>query len=204
MLKILLRQVRKIQTVADWLDLRDAKREDQKLKARYEADVKQRPADEREYVWSEYSAEYALIWEPIYVRHTNKLVAHARKYGVRVPDKPRNSSDDNWEWSGAAMDWILTDSAEERLKREIKVEKRQSDDEFRKRATLAVSVGAFILALASLIKNGKQPDPCPKSYYRNDQGECVFALQKKSTPQQSTTLAPSEHPTKPSPTKPKP
>ena len=167
--------------------------------------MKQRPADEREYVWSEYSAEYALIWEPIYVRQTDKLVARARKYGVRVPDKPRDSSgDDNWEWSLVGSDWVLTNSAQERLNREIKDEARQNEDEFRKWATLAVSVAAFTLALASLIKNGKQPDPCPKNYYRNDQGECVFALQKKSNSQQSATLAPSVHPTKPSPTEPKP
>jgi len=197
--------VRKIQTVADWLDLHDAKREDQKLKARYEADVKQRPADERGYVWSEYSAEYALIWEPTYVRRTNKVVARAHKYGVRVPPKPTDSSgNDNWEWSLVGSDWILTNSAQERLNQEIKDEARQNEDEFRKRVTLVVSLAAFILALVSLIMKGKQPDPCPKNYYRNEQGECVFALLKKSTPQQSTTVAPSVLPTKPSPTKPKP
>lgn len=208
-LKKLLKQVRRLQFVADWLDLRAAKLEDRKLHARYEADVKARPEDEREHVWSEYSDESHIIWDPIYVRQTNKLVARARKYGIRVPPLPTESTgDDNWEWSFAATDWILSDSAQELLKLKIRVEERENEDEFRKRATLFVSIGAFILALLSLIVSFKHrpPDPCPKNYYRNDQGECVFALQKKSTsqPQQSTPPTPLVQPKKPSAASPKP
>ncbi len=95
---------------------------------------------------------------------------------------------------------------QEHLKREIRDEKRQNEDEYRKRATLVLSFAAFFLALVSLIMKGKQPDPCPKNYYRNDQAECVFALQQKRTspPQQSAIATPSVQPKKPSPANPKP
>ena len=177
-------QARRLQFVRDWLDLRRAKLEDQKLQARYAADLNKRSGNEsdRERIWSQYRPEYHLIWDPIYVRQTNKLVARAHEHGVRVPPLPRDGlGDDNWEWSSAGMGWFLRGDAEDRLKREIRLGMRQDEDEFRRRATLFLSVAAFVLALVSLLKKEKQPDPCPRNYYRNDAGECVFALQK-STP----------------------
>jgi len=115
-------------------------------------------------------------------------------------------SDDNWYLSSATADWFLSNTAEEHLKREIRAEKRQSDDELRKWATLGISIAAFILALVSLTAKQKQPDPCSKNYYRSDSGECVFALQKSSTlqPQQGALPPPSAQSKKPSPARPKP
>jgi hypothetical protein len=211
-LEQLLTKARGLQFIADWLDLRDAKREHRRLRAKYEeqlSEAKKRNASEREFeeIRNVYGIEYQIIWEPIYVRNTKKLLARARKYGVQIPPFPTESlPGDSWELSHVVGDWFLGSEAEERLKREIRDEKRQDDDEFRKWATLALSVAAFILALVSLTMKAKQPDPCPRNYYRSDSGECTFALQKASTsqPQQGTLTMPSMQQKKPSPTRPKP
>jgi hypothetical protein len=204
-LKRLSTLVRRLQFVADWLDLRQAKRESQKLNERCKKGLEAAATPhDRDAIQGQYHAESDLIWHPIYARQTNKLIARARKYGVQVPTLPSDyAGDDNW-YLGTTGDWILTSEAEERLRREITPEKRQSDDEFRKWGTLGISIAAFILALLSL--KAKQPDPCPRNYYRSDSGECVFALQKASTsqPQQGIPPIPSMQPKKPSPTRPKP
>lgn len=188
-------QVRRLQFVRDWLDLRRAKLEDQKLQARYAADLSKRSGNQsdREHIWSQYRPEYHLIWDPIYVRQTNKLLARAHEHGVRVPPLPRDGlGDDNWEWSSAGMGWFLRGDAEDRLKREIRLGMRQDEDEFRRRATLFLSLAAFVLALVSLLKKEKQSDPCPRNYYRNDAGECVFALQKSSPSRLQSQRSPIE------------
>jgi hypothetical protein len=205
-LKRLLTQARRLQFVADWVDLRDAKREHRKLNERYRKGLEAAatPSD-RDAIQGQYRAEYDLLWDPIYIRETDELIARARKYGVQVPPLPTDyAADNNWYLSHATGVWIFTSEAEERLRREIRDEKRQSDDEFRKWATLGISIAAFILALLSL--KAKQPDPCPRNYYRSDSGECVFAPQKASTsqPQQGIPPIPSMQQKKPSPTKPKP
>jgi hypothetical protein len=191
----LVEQARRLQFVRDWLDLRQAKHEEQKLQTRYAADLNKRTANpsDREHIWSQYRQEYHLIWDPIYVRQTNKLVARAHKHGVRVPPMPRDGlGDDNWEWSSAGMGWFLRAEAEDRLKREIRLGIRQDEDEIRKRATLLLAAAAFVLALVSLLKKERQPDPCPRNYYRNDAGECVFALQKPSPSRLQSQRSPIE------------
>jgi hypothetical protein len=196
----LLTEARRLQFIADWLDLRRAQHEDQQLRARYKKE--QEEAQKRHEEFHPDPLELRWIWEPIDVQRTTRLVARAHKYGVRPPPFPHDDAgDNNWEWSRIARDWYLTKEAEEHLKRETRAEKRQSDDELRKWATLAISIAAFILALVSLTAKQKQPDPCPKNYYRGDSGECVFAPQKTS--QQVATPAPSL-PKKPSPSTPKP
>ena len=210
-LQQLLMQARKLQFIADWLDRREARRESQKLRARYkkglgEAKKRNAPPNELNAIQGQYHTEYDLIWHPIYARDSDKLIARARKYGVQVPAMPVSYTDDEDNWyQGVTGEWILTSEAEERLRREIKPEKRQSDDEFRKWVTLAISIAAFVLALASLTKKDKQPDRCPRNYYRSDSGECVFALQKSPTsqPQPGALPLPSVQSKKPSPVQPK-
>jgi hypothetical protein len=207
-LKQLLTQIRRLQFAADWLDLHQAERENRKLDARREAGLKATQTQrEREGVESEYLDELEIIWHPIYIRRSHKLVADARKYGVPVPPVPKLYEDnDSWYFSSSAGDWFLNNEASVRLKREIKREKWQINDEWRKWVTLGISVAAFILALVSLIMKGKQPDPCSKNYYRSDSGECVFALKKisASPPLQQIVPPISVQPKKPSPTIPKP
>ena len=65
--------------------------------------------------------------------------------------------------------------------------RRASYDEFRKWATLTFAVVGSVLAFISVLSKQKQPDPCPRDYYRSDSGECVFALQKSSQSQLAPT-----------------
>lgn len=188
-----MKHARKIQWIADRLDLRYAKRESQKLQARYKRgldEAKARNASQREYdtIQGQYSAESDCIWHPIYALESDRLVARARKYHVRVPPLPRSYTEDSDHWmlSHSTGDWYLSNEGEEQLKRDLRDAKRQNDDEFRKWATLVISVAAFILALVSLSMKQKQPDPCPKNYYRSDSGECVFAVQKNTAVRERT------------------
>jgi hypothetical protein len=84
--------------------------------------------------------------------------------------------------------WILRTDAEARLRREIRDQKRASYDEFRKWTTLFLATLGFVLGFTSFFIKQKQPDPCPRNYYRNDAGACIFALAPK------TQAAPSEKP----------
>jgi len=138
----------------------------------------------------DYQRESDFIWHPIYARDSDKLVALAHKYQVRVPALPNRFTDDDnkdWDISNVTGDVFLTDEAEDRLKREIRIEKRQNYDEVRKWAAVIISLAAFYLALTAFRAKQKQPDPCPRNYYRSDSGECLFALQKTSTTQQKQT-----------------
>ena len=209
MLKRLLTQARRLQFIADWLDLRQAKRASQELDARHkrgleEAKARNAPPHERDGIQSQYHDESEIIWNPIRARISQKLIARARKYWLQVPDQPINLEDnENWWLSHVTGDWILTHAAQEKLSREIRDAERQKYDELRKWTAVIVSVAAFILAVMSL---ARKPDPCPRNYYRSDSGECVFALQKASTsrPQQGIPPIPSMQPMKPSPARPKP
>jgi hypothetical protein len=89
--------------------------------------------------------------------------------------------------------WILRKDAEDRLRREIRDQRRASYDEFRKWVTFTFGLLAFILALVSLLIKTKQPDPCPRNYYRNDAGACVFALAPKTQAAPSETPLPEKH-----------
>jgi hypothetical protein len=174
--------MRGISPLVDWLLLQRASRESRMLDESYEKGIavaKKRGASQRDYdeIEKHYYYEHQQIWNRIKARRSEKLVKRARKYGVSIPVRPENyESDNNWELNNSTGEWFLRDTAEEQLKREIKVEKRQRDDEIRKWVTLTISIAAFILALLSF--RNRQPDPCPKNYYRSNSGECVFALQQ--------------------------
>jgi hypothetical protein len=198
-------QVRKIRFIADWLDVRKANREQQALHARLRAgleEAKKRNANRNELdaITSQYAQESDIIWHPIYPRNSDKLVVRARKYGVRVPPQPKDfTGNDDWFWSSVTGDWFLADQAVERLNHEVRIEQRQSYDEFRKWATLGFAGMAFVLGVISLRTKNKQPDPCPKNYYRNDSGESVFALQKTETPRPQQHVLPQSPSTSPKP-----
>ena len=118
----------------------------------------------------------------VYERKGERLSAKARKYGITVPSKPRNNEDnEDWRLSRAYGFWLPSAQLEQQLRREIKIEQKASYDEFRKWATLSFAVTAFLLAFYS-VKSSKQPDPCPRNYFRSDSGECTFALQQVQVP----------------------
>jgi hypothetical protein len=187
-LEIVLKQLRKFQFVADWLDFRAAKLESRELRARHQKgleEAKKTNAGREEYeaINSQYRAESEIIWDPIYIQESDRLVTRARKYGIRVPVRPTGNEDNqDWILSYSIGDWFLTGEAERKLKHEIRIERRQSYDEFRKWATVGFAFLAFVLGVMSLSKKEKQPDPCPRNYYRSDSGECVLALRKTEAP----------------------
>ena len=192
----LVKQIRRIKWIADRLDLQSAKSESKKLNARLKAGLdaaKARNATKNELddIQGQASAEYEVIWHPIYARDSERLVARARRYWVRVPPLPRTytEDDDSWYLSHATGDWYLSNEAEDQLKRDIRDAKRISYDEFRKWATLFFAIAGSVLAFVSVSSKQKQPDPCPKNYYRSDSGECTFALQKTTTTQQTQPSA---------------
>jgi len=191
-----LKQIRRIIAVADWLDDRTANREISALRQRYAPKVaeleKRRAAtdEEKKRNWEELQATLAewhdmrdLVLDPVYGRKADRLTAKARKYGISVPDRKDPSSeagDENWDRSRLTGDWMLTNEYEQTLRGQIRDEQRASYDEFRKWATLVFAIVGSLLAFISIRTKQKQPDPCPRNYYRNDSGECVFALQKNS------------------------
>src|SRR5689334_21659283 len=87
---------------------------------------------------------------------------------------PINEETEDWRLSRAYGFWLPSAQLEQKLRHEIKIEQRASYDEFRKWATLSFAVAGFLLAFYS-VRAAKQPDPCPRNYYRSDSGECVFA-----------------------------
>ncbi len=188
----LLPQVRRIQFIADWLDFRWASQESRKLNEEYKTKVDEanksgdrEKSDELQFHWS---GELDQIWHPVFARQSEKLIAKARKYGVKVPSLPQTyNCTEDWTLSQSTGGWFLSDETKQRLKLEIRTEKRQSDDELRKWATTIFAGLAFVLGVLALVVKTKQPDPCPKNYYRSDSGECLFTLQKPSTPQQRQT-----------------
>jgi hypothetical protein len=197
----LVKQIRRIKWIADRLDLRHAKSESKKLNARLKvgldaAKARNATKNELDDIQGQASVEYEFIWHPIYARDSERLVARARKYWVRVPPLPRSytEDDDNWYLSHATGDWYLSNEAEEQLKRDIRDAKRVSYDELRKWATLFFAIAGSVLAFVSVASKQKQPDPCPKNYYRSDSGECAFALQKTTTTQQAQPSAPPNAP----------
>ena len=201
----LLKPLRRIRWIDDTLNFRDARRESDALHLRLQnavAAAKKRgvPDAELQNIRGPANAEYELIWDPIYVRESAKLVQQARKHQIRIPPFPPNNDQGNEDWnlSFAIGDYILTTEGERRLKAQIIEAERRSYDEFRKWAGVMLaatgvilSAAAFTLALLSFGTKSKQPDPCPTNYYRSDSGECSFALQK-SPP--STSPKPHEAP----------
>lgn len=184
----LFKALRRIGWIDDKLNFRDAKSESDAAHVRLQngltaAKEKGDGSAELELIRGQFRAEQQFIWDPIYARESDKLVQRARKHHVRIPPLPNNHvGNDDWYVSNATADYFLTDEGERRLKSDVIEAERKSYDEFRKWAGAALSLLAFVLALVSLTMKTKQPDPCPKNYYRGDSGECVFALQKTPPP----------------------
>jgi len=185
-------QLRRIRRVADWLDDQKATRDVRKLQEKYapliaEAE-RQKNLEERDRLLSEWSIESDLVLHPIYGRKSERLTAKARKYGITVPPQPASYSEDSEDWylSNAYGFWFPSRKLEQRLQREIRDEQRASNDELRKWATLAFAIVGSILAFVSIRTQQKQPDPCPRGYYRNDSGDCVFALSGRREKNAST------------------
>ena len=194
----LTRPLQRIEFFSDRSALKQAKWADSYLRMRLEiglAEAKKKNAPDKDVdlILRQYQFESETIWHPIYARDSQRLVAQARKYHISVPPFPNEDQNANRDWyiSRAVGNLILTQEGEERLKREIRNEKRQHNDEVRKWAAVVISVAAFVLAFLSLMNKTKQPDPCTKNYYRSDSGECVFAFGKISSPQPNPTVPPS-------------
>jgi hypothetical protein len=185
----LLKVLRHIHWIDDKLNFRDAKSESDALYIRLQnglaaAKEKSATSTDLENIRGQFRAEQEYIWDPIYARESDKLVQRARKHHVRIPPLPNDHvGNDDWHISYATGDYFLTDEGERRLKSDVVEVERKSYDEFRKWAGVVLAISAFVLALVSLKMKTKQPDPCPKNYYRADSGECVFAFQKTPPPQ---------------------
>lgn len=189
--------LRRFQRIADWLDDREATRKLRQLREEYsplvEEAEKKSDWNERDRLLAEWQHEDETVSDPVYARQHEKLTAEARKYGISVPRRPTSWDEVSQDWSMSQVYgfWLLRNEPEQRLRREIRAEKRTSYDEFRKWATLGLAVLGFVLGLASILVKQKQPDPCARNYYRSDSGGCVFALPKNGTeqPQSQTTPA---------------
>src|SRR5262249_7081415 len=126
--------LRKIRWFDDWLDDRTATRQDHELRQEFAPKVaeaeKARDWNKQQELLSEWQFESESVLDPVYARKAERLLAKARKYGIIVPPKPANYQDesDDWNLSNTSGDWLLTRSAEERLRREIKIESRASYD----------------------------------------------------------------------------
>ncbi len=199
-----LKQLRRIRLVADWLDDRQATLDIHKLRERYAPLVaeaeKQKDWNERNKLLEEQHFDSNLILHPVYARKGERLTEKARRYGITVPSEPSSNADDSEDWylSNVYGFWFPSPQLTQRLQREIRDEERASYDEFRKWATLVFAIVGSLLAFISVRTKQKQPDPCPRNYYRNDSGECVSALsgrpEKKAIPDQRTS-PPLEKPT---------
>lgn len=154
----------------------------EKFDPQIEAAKQAKDAKQENKLISEYLDLRDRILHPTYGLIAENLEKKARKLGIRVPEKPHGEvpgdveEDANWEMSYSTWDWMLTPGGERKLRNEIRAEQRAGNEEKRKWATLIFAVLGTAFAFWSLIKKEKQPDPCPRNYYRNDAGACVFAL----------------------------
>jgi hypothetical protein len=128
-------------------------------------------------LYAEWSHNQQSIDEPHYVAASDKLVRKAHRLYVPVPRIPAtyDAKSDDWQMSNITGDWALTVETYDRLQREVQTAQREESDEWRKKMTLLLALAGFILGLTSLWVKEKQPDPCPRNYYRDDTGACVFA-----------------------------
>jgi hypothetical protein len=172
-----------ISAIHDRLDDWNANQELRRLRKLYAPKVaeaeKAKDEAERDSLLSEWQLESDLTLDPLNARRAERLAAKARRYDISVPRKPLryDEDSDDWELSNVAGDWLMTKQLERHLRREIRSERRARSDEFRKWATLIFALLGFALGFYSLRIKQKQPDPCTRNYYRNDSGQCVFALQ---------------------------
>lgn len=171
-----------------WVIRRSDARALKKLRDKYLPSVQKARAaknsNEVKHLESEWSTEQLLVLEPTSVLESDLLVAKARKYGITVP--PILSDDEeteDWKQTFTTYEWILAETTAQRLRKEIREEKRSDYDEYRKWITTLLALVGFVLALVSLLMKQRQPDPCPRNYYRDDAGACVFALSPTPQPQ---------------------
>ena len=171
-------QLHRIPVLGDWLINWSAQRELKSLKNKYLPLIQEAEKAERVQQQVELTAEWAVeresVLDPIYVRNSADLIAQAQKYGISVPRQEPDSK--HYRRSGVTGEFILRQIAQRRLRREVRNEQRARNDEFRKWATVIFAFLAFVLGLVSLVVKTKPPDPCPRNYYRNDAGACIFAL----------------------------
>src|SRR6266403_722819 len=170
-------QLHRIPVLGDWLINWSAQRELKSLKNKYLPLIQEAEKAERVQQQVELTAEWAVeresVLDPIYVRNSADLLAQAQKYGISVPRQEPDSK--HYRRSGTG-ELILRPIAQRRLRREVRNEQRAGNDELRKWATVIFALLAFVLGTVSLVVKTKQPDPCPRNYYRNDAGACIFAL----------------------------
>jgi len=182
----------KLPVIKNWLDNRAVRLKLQSLDKEFqELEAKAKDANEKGQLEANWSFERDLIEDPIECENSARLIAQARKYHILVPRISEESED--WYRSNTMGGWMLRKDAESRLRREIRDQKRISYDEFRKWATFFFGVLAFTLGLVSLLIKTKQPDPCPRNYYRNDAGACIFALTPKGQAAPSETPGSEKH-----------
>jgi len=183
----LLKEVRRLRLVSDWIDDHAATGQAHKLRESYAPLVakaeKAEDWGERDRLLSEWRFESDSVLDPVYQRKGERLTARARRHGIIVPSQPRSPDEQSEDWclSRVYGFWLPSAQLEQKLRREIKIEQRVNYDEFRKWATLSFAVAGFLLAFYA-VRATKRPDPCARNYYRSDSGECIFALQKSPQP----------------------
>jgi hypothetical protein len=188
-----LKQVRRVRFISDWIDDHAATRQAHKLRETYAPLVaKAEQAEdwgERDRLLSAWRFESDSVLDPVYERKGERLTAKARRHGIIVPSQPRNNDEqsEDWRLSRVYGFWLPSAQLEQKLRREIKIEQGVNYDEFRKWATLSFAFAGFLLAFYS-VRATKRPDPCPRNYYRSDSGECIFALQKSPQPSKPSPM----------------
>lgn len=164
--------------IVNWLNNRKVRRKLVSLKKKYVPLIREAEKAENLQQQAELAAQWAVehesLLDPIYARNSAALISKALKYGIQVPRQEQGSK--HYRRSGITGEFILRQLAQRRLRREVRNEERARNDEIRKWATATFALLGFVLALVSLLAKAKQPDPCPRNYYRSDAGACVFAL----------------------------
>src|SRR5262249_27637084 len=107
-----LKQVRRIQAVADALDDHAATRQVDKLRQKYAPLVAKAEQDQdwnkQQELLSEWNFDSDSVLDPVYERKGERLGAKARKYGITVPPKPRDNDErsDDWRLSRIFGFWM--------------------------------------------------------------------------------------------------
>jgi hypothetical protein len=164
--------------IGDWLENWRVRRKLESLKKKYVPLINEAESAENVKQQVDLTSQWAIeresLLDPIYARSSASLISKATRYGIPYP--PQRQDSNHYRKSGVTGALILRPAAQRRLRREVRNEQWTRNDEFRKWATASFALLGFVLALVSLLVKAKQPDPCPRNYYRSDSGSCVFAL----------------------------
>jgi|SRR5579872_1576225 len=179
MWKKLRQQLEKNWRLKGWLIRRDFRRNLKELDRQFDPLIANARVEKNKEILEEldgaYQSQYGDVVADLEDWQSSDLLRRARKHFVHVPD--RAEEPDFWEQGQYSYpNWELSYKGTERLKRDVRDAQRARNDEWRKWVTLAFAVVATALSVWSLVLKTKQPDPCQRNYYRNDAGECVFAL----------------------------